>query len=76
MKSSDIKAWRESMQYSQRQAAAALGVQLVSYQRMERGADFATGKPVAIDLRTALACAALSAGLKPWQPPAALANPL
>ncbi len=71
MTPSDIKAWREAMQYTHRQAAEALGVQLVSYQRMERGADFASGKPVSIDLRTALACAALAAGLPPWPAPAA-----
>lgn len=71
MTPSDIKAWREAMHYTHRQAAEALGVQLVSYQRMERGADFASGKPVSIDLRTALACAALAAGLPPWKAPAA-----
>ena len=71
MTPSDIKAWREAMRYTHRQAAEALGVQLVSYQRMERGADFASGKPVSIDLRTALACAALAAGLPPWPAPAA-----
>ena len=71
MTPSDIKAWREAMHYTHRQAAEALGVQLVSYQRMERGADFASGKPVSIDLRTALACAALAAGLPPWPAPAA-----
>ena len=75
MTPSDIKAWREAMHYTHRQAAEALGVQLVSYQRMERGADFASGKPVSIDLRTALACAALAAGLPPWPAPAAPPRP-
>lgn len=68
MTPSDLNAWRNTMHYTHRQAAEALGVTLATYQRMERGADFATGKPVAIDLRTALACAALSAGLSPWSP--------
>ena len=36
---------------------------------MERGRSFATDKPVVIDKRTALACAAISAGLPPWGEP-------
>lgn len=47
-------------------AADALGVTKTTYQAMERGRSFATDKPVAIDKRTALACAAISAGLQPW----------
>lgn len=62
----DIKAWRAHMGYTQRTAADALGVTLATYQAMERGTAFATGKPVAIDRRTALACTALAAGLTPW----------
>src|SRR5574337_1954036 len=41
----------------------ALGVRLATYQEWERGARFADGRPVQIDRRTALACAALAAGL-------------
>ena len=62
----NLKAWRECMGYTQRRAAEALGVSLVTYQRMERGANFDTGRAMPIDRRTALACAALSAGLAPW----------
>lgn len=51
------------MGYSQRAAAEALGVRLATYQEWERGARFADGRPVQIDRRTALACAALAAGL-------------
>ncbi len=54
------------MGYSQRAAAAALGVTLATYQRLERGADWTTGVAVHIDRRTALACAALMAGLAPY----------
>jgi DNA-binding XRE family transcriptional regulator len=61
-----LKMWRtETMGLTQPQAAAALGVAPVTYQEWERGERFATGKPVKIDLRTALACAALAHGLKP-----------
>lgn len=66
MTPSDIKAWRESLGYSQGTAAEALGVTKTTYQSMERGRSFATDKPVAIDKRTALACAAIAAGLPPW----------
>lgn len=66
MTPSDLAAWRAHMGYSQRTAAESLGVTLAAYQAMERGADFATGKARNPDLRTALACAAIVAGVKPW----------
>lgn len=67
----DLKAWRTHMGLSQRAAAAALGVNLTTYQRKERGAYFDTGAPVEIDRTTALACAALAHGLDEWHPPPA-----
>lgn len=63
-----LSAWRQHMGYSQRKAAAELGVTLPTYQRLERGAEWADGSPVQIDRRTALACAALAAGLPEWSP--------
>lgn len=66
MRPEDMQAWRQHMGYSQRAAADALGVSLPTLQAMERGTAFATGKPVAIDKRTALACAALAAGVEEW----------
>jgi len=62
----DLKAWRTALGLSQRAAAEGLGVSLPTYQAMERGSSFATGKPVVIDRRTALACAAIVAGLPAW----------
>jgi DNA-binding XRE family transcriptional regulator len=62
------------MGYTQRAAAAALGITLATYQRLERGAEWADGAAVTIDRRTALACAALAAGLPEW-PPASPARP-
>ena len=38
---------------------------LKTYQQLERGQSWATGEPVLPCLRTALACAALRAGLPP-----------
>ena len=67
----DLAAWRQRMGYTQRAAAAALGVTLATYQRLERGADWADGAVVTIDRRTELACAALAAGLDGWRAPGA-----
>ena len=58
----DLRAWRQAMGLSQRAAAAALGVSSVAVERWERDI-------IRIDLRTALACAALHAGLAPWDRP-------
>lgn len=71
MSPADLAAWRAHMAYSQRDAAAALGVVLRTYQVLERGAQFGTDKPVQIDRRTELACAALAAGITAWSPPTA-----
>ena len=68
MTTADLAAWRQHMGYTQRAAAAALGVTLATYQRLERGAEWADGAAVTIDRRTALACAALAAGLPEWSP--------
>ncbi len=59
MTSDDLRAWQAAMGYTYAQAHAALGVSSATYARM-----LADGGR--IDLRTALACAALAAGLKPW----------
>lgn len=66
----DLAAWRAQLGYTQRAAAAALGITLPTYQRLERGAEWADGAAVTIDRRTALACAALAAGLGEWAPAA------
>ena len=68
MTPADLAAWRARMALTQRQAAAALGVTLATYQRLERGAEWADGAPVTIDRRTAPACAALAVGLDEWSP--------
>lgn len=59
----DLLAWRQDLGLTQRGAATALGVSLPTYQQLERGTAWATGKPVEIDKRTALACAAIKAGI-------------
>jgi len=59
MTADDLKAWRQTMGLSQRTAAAALGVSSPTVERWELGV-------TRIDIRTALACAALHAGMAPW----------
>lgn len=66
MTPADLIAWELHMGYTQRSAAEALGVSLPTYQQFRRGARFRDGTPIAIDRRTALACAAISAGLPEW----------
>ena len=66
MSPADLAAWELHMGYSQRQAAEALGVTLPTYQQWRRGARFKDDAPVEIGRRTALACAALAAGLPGW----------
>lgn len=68
MTSSDLAAWRKWMGFSQRDAAAALGVSLPTYQRLERGAKWSDGVPVEVDRRTALACSAIASGVDEFAP--------
>ena len=60
-----LHAWREALGLTQRAAAAQLGMTLPTYQRLERGSDWQTDKPVRITRAVALACAAIRAGLAP-----------
>lgn len=68
MTHAELLAWRNSLQLTQRAAAAALGITLKAFQELERGENFVTRQPTVIDRRTALACAALAAGLREWAP--------
>jgi transcriptional regulator with XRE-family HTH domain len=70
----DLVAWELYMGYTQRQAAEALGVSLPTYQQFRRGARFRDDTPIEIDRRTALACAALAAGITEWSPKITLAH--
>lgn len=69
MTPADLVAWELHMGYTQRQAAEALGVSLPTYQQFRRGARFRDDTPIEIDRRTALACAALAAGISEWTAP-------
>lgn len=62
-----LRAWQAHMGYTQDQAAAALGMSVSGYKDLVLGVRRACGKPIEqIDRRTALACAALAAGLLEW----------
>lgn len=59
MTPNDLRAWQVHIGYSYAQACAALGVASSTYARM-------LSSEAKIDRRTALACAALAAGIEPW----------
>ena len=58
-----VAAWRERLGLSQRAAAAALGMSLSGYQQIERGLSWRDGPMPAPSRRTALAMAAIEAGV-------------
>lgn len=69
MTPADLRAWQAAMGYTQDRAAVALGMSVSGYKDLVLGVRRASGKPVEqIDRRTALACAALAAGLTEWAP--------
>jgi transcriptional regulator with XRE-family HTH domain len=68
MTADDLRAWQSFMGYTYETAAAALGVSRSAYADLASGISRATGRPKDIDRRTALACAALAAGLAEWAP--------
>ena len=71
MTPADLRAWRAHMGISSQQAAAeALGMSPSNYKDLESGVRRTTGAAIEqLDRRTALACAALAAGLGEWTGP-------
>lgn len=59
MTPADLRAWQTAMGYTYETAAQALGMSRSGYAKLVLG-------QATIDLRTALACAAIAAGLQPW----------
>jgi len=67
MKPDHLRAWQKQMNFTQQQAAEALGVSLAAYKDWLRGLSRNSRMPVFIDKRTGLACAAIAAGLSEFQ---------
>ena len=65
MTQADFQAWHARMGYTYDSGATALGVSRSTYANLLRGTHRDTGAAVQYDRRTALACAALEAGLAP-----------
>ncbi len=63
MTSEDLRKWQSQMRLTPPKAAEALGVSYATYRDWLSGKSRNTGKPVVISRTTALACAALAAGL-------------
>lgn len=59
MTPADLRAWKLSMAYTYETAADALGISRSGFAKLLDGTH-------PIDKRTALACAAIAAGLEPW----------
>lgn len=68
MTKQDFDAWLKHMGLTEISAGKMLGCSPVTVGQFRRGISYTTGKPSKIDRRTALACAALAAGLDEWQP--------
>lgn len=65
--STDLRAWQAAMGYNQIQAAEALGMTASNYKDLVGGVRRSSGRPIdQLDRRTALACAAIAAGLGEW----------
>ena len=58
----NLRAWQAHMGYTYETAAQALGISRSGYAKLVLGQSV-------IDLRTALACGALAAGIGPWETP-------
>lgn len=67
MTPADLRAWQAHMGYTYDTAAQALGISRSAWADLLAGVTRATGKPRKVDRRTALACAALAAGLGEWR---------
>ena len=64
MTPADLRTWQARMGYTQPAAAEALGMSVSGYKDLALGVRRATGKHIEqIDRRTALACAAIEAGI-------------
>ena len=59
MTPTQLRAWQSRLNYTNVEAASALGISLSGYVQMRMGVHRTTGRELSLDKRTALACAAL-----------------
>lgn len=64
-----LRAWQRHMNFTQPQAASALGMSRSGYCDLLSGVHRGSGRPIEISRRTGLACAAIAAGLVEWMHP-------
>ena len=64
-----LRAWQRHMNFTQAKAARALGMSRSGYCDLLSGVHRGSGRPIEISRRTALACAAIAAGLGEWVNP-------
>ena len=62
----DLRRWQAHMDFTQAQAAKALGTSLATYKSWLSGRDPNTGRSIGIDHTVDLACAALVERLAPF----------
>ena len=67
MTPADLRAWQAQIGLTPPKAAIALGVSYATYRDWLSGTSRNSGKPISISRITALACAALAAGLEPYR---------
>ena len=66
MNADDLRFWQKEMGFTYDTAADALGISRATYANLVGGWSNTTKRPTRIDKRTALACAAIKAGIEPY----------
>ncbi|MBC7953611.1 MAG: helix-turn-helix transcriptional regulator [Rhodospirillaceae bacterium] len=69
MQPQEVKAWRERHGWSQKEAAAALGIGKSTLESYERGYRSEDKRPVVVPKTIRLAMAALDMGVTDYKPP-------
>lgn len=67
MTPNDLRVWQAQIGLTAPKAATALGVSYATYRDWLAGTSRNSSKPISISRITALACAALAAGLDPYR---------
>jgi DNA-binding XRE family transcriptional regulator len=68
MTPADLRTWRREMGFTQVEAARSLTVPIDTYRQYEAELFRGTKRPTSIPSTVALACAAVKAGILPYEP--------